>query len=75
MAREFTSLISLSTSRLLRSFVFTILAITSPFFLTQEGLGAFEIGLVIALSGGISTVFVYYFPRLGMSVRGILLLA
>ncbi len=64
----------LSTSRFLRSFVFTILAVSSPFFLKSLGMNPLYTGLILALSGVSSTAFVYVFPGLKISMRKILLI-
>ncbi len=64
----------LSTSRFLRSFVFTILAVSSPFFLKSLGMNPLYSGLILALSGVSSTAFVYVFPGLKISMRKILLI-
>ena len=53
--------------------VFTLLAISSPFFLVHEGLSVLQIGIVIAISGVSSTAFVYVFPRLNIHIRWILI--
>ena len=64
----------LSISRFLRSFVFTILAVSSPFFLKSLGMNPLYSGLILALSGVSSTAFVYVFPGLKISMRKILLI-
>ncbi len=58
----------LSISRGLRSLVLTMLAISSPFFLDQEGLGYIEIGLVLLFSSAVSVAFIYLIPRLKIRV-------
>ena len=68
-----SSVLPVSISRLLRSFVFTLLAISAPFFLIHEGYSALQIGIVIAISGVSSTIFVYVFPRINIPIRWILI--
>ena len=68
-----SSVLPVSISRLLRSFVFTLLAISAPFFLIHEGYSALQIGIVIAISGISSTIFVYVFPRINIPIRWILI--
>lgn len=54
----------LSTTRTLRSSVFTLLSIAAPFYLDALNLNYIEIGLILLLSAISSTVFIYIIPRL-----------
>ena len=66
MVRE-SYLLSLNAS--IRSFVFTILAILSPFYLLKLGLNAIEIGLLILAFAAVTMVFVYLFSFLKMPLK------
>jgi len=66
MVRE-SYLLSLNAS--IRSFVFTILAILSPFYLLKLGLNAIEIGLLILAFAAVTMVFVYMFSFLKMPLK------
>ncbi len=54
----------LSVSRGLRSLVLTMLALSSPYFLSSEGLGYIQIGLVLLFSSAVSVAFIYLIPRI-----------
>ncbi|MCW6169209.1 MAG: MFS transporter [Thermoplasmatales archaeon] len=66
MARE-SYLLSLNAS--IRSFIFTILAILSPFYLLELGLNAIEIGLLILAFAAVTMVFVYLFSFLKIPLK------
>jgi MFS-type transporter involved in bile tolerance (Atg22 family) len=59
--------ILISSSRTLRSSVFTLLSISAPFYLDSLRLNYIEIGLILLLSAVTSTVFIYLIPRLKMT--------
>ena len=71
--RTFSGL-ALSSARALRSFVFTTMAIIAPYFLGYVGLNYIGVGLIIALSGVVSTIFVYVIPRLNIPTKSKLLM-
>jgi len=54
----------LSLNRTTRTFVFSILALTAPYYLSGIGISAIYIALLIMVSGISSTIFVYGFSRL-----------
>ncbi len=66
-----TDALLLSLSRSMRSFVFTLLSFSSPFFLLSEGIGYFQVGIVILLSSISSAVLIYTLPviRVGISFK------
>lgn len=66
--------IFLSFSKFIRSFVLTMIAIITPYYLFDLGYGALIIGIVIALAVVLSTLFVYVFAYLKMPIRWRLLL-
>lgn len=59
----------LSASRSFRSFTFTVLAISAPYFLGSLGIGYLYTGIIVAFSGLTSTVFVYLIPKLRVSLK------
>jgi MFS family permease len=63
-----TDALMLSLSRSLRSFVFTLLAFSSPFFLISQGIGYFQIGIVLLLSSISSAALIYTLPVIRVSV-------
>ena len=52
----------LSVSKSIRSFIFTTLAVSSPFYLSSLGYNSIEIGIALFVSMVSSTLFVYLFP-------------
>ncbi|AKA47980.1 multidrug transporter [uncultured archaeon] len=64
----------LSFSKFVRSFVLTMIAVITPFYLSGLGLSALGIGAVIVLAVVISTVFVYTFAYLKVNLRNRMLL-
>ncbi len=64
----------LSFSKFLRSFVLTMIAVITPYYLSSLGLKALEIGAVIVAAVIISTLFVYAFAFLKAKLRYRLLL-
>ncbi len=56
----------LSVSKALRSFIFTTLAISSPFYLSSLGYNSVEIGVALFVSMASSSLIVYAFPRLNI---------
>ena len=59
----------LSLNRTVRAFIFSILALTAPYYLSGMGISPVYIALVIMVSGISSTAFVYGFSRLAMGER------
>ena len=59
----------LSLSKSLRSFIFTTLAVSSPFYLSSLGYNTIEVGIALFVSMVSSTIFVYAFPHLRMNNR------
>lgn len=66
--------VMLSFSKFLRSFVLTMIAVVTPYYLSGLGIGALEIGAVIVAAVVISTVFVYAFAFIRSRLRYRLLL-
>lgn len=66
--------VMLSFSKFLRSFVLTMIAVVTPFYLSGLGLSALYIGVVIVVAVVISTLFVYAFAFLKTRLRFRLLL-
>lgn len=69
-----TDAILLSLAKSARSFTFTSLAITIPYFLSNLNLSPFQIGIVILLSLAISTAFLYIYTVLRIMAKEKLLL-
>lgn len=65
----------LSISKSLRSFIFTTLAVSSPFYLSSLGYNSIEVGIALFVSMASSTIFVYAFPhiRIGNRSRALVL--
>ena len=59
----------LSVSKSLRSFIFTTLAVSSPFYLSSLGYNSIEIGIALFVSMVSSTLFVYLFPAIKIRNR------
>ena len=59
----------LSLNRTVRAFIFSILALTAPYYLSGMGISPVYIALVIMVSGISSTAFVYGFSRLAIGER------
>ncbi|WP_393971291.1 MFS transporter [Oxyplasma meridianum] len=59
----------LSASKSLRSFIFTTLAVSSPFYLLSLGYNSIEIGIALFVSMVSSTMFVYLFPAIKIKNR------
>ncbi len=66
--------LALSTTKFSRSFVLSMLAILTPYYLSGLGLSVVQIGIVIVLAVGVSTAFVYAFAYVRASLRLRLLL-
>ena len=68
--------ILLSFTKSIRSFIFTSLAITIPYFLASFDFSSLEIGIVILVSLAISTIFLYVYTAVRiMAKRKLLLMA
>ena len=66
----------LSFTKSIRSFIFTTLAITIPYFLSSFDFSSIDIGIVILVSLAISTLFLYVYTALRiMAKRKLLLMA
>ncbi len=66
----------LSFTKSIRSFIFTTLAITIPYFLASFDFSSIDIGIVILVSLAISTLFLYLYTALRiMAKRKLLLMA
>jgi MFS family permease len=59
----------LSLNRTVRAFIFSILALTAPYYLSGMEISPVYIALVIMVSGISSTAFVYGFSRLAIGER------
>ncbi len=59
----------LSLNRTVRAFIFSILALTAPYYLSGMEISPVYIALVIMVSGISSTAFVYWFSRLAIGER------
>ncbi len=59
----------ISISRCFRSFIFTYIALISPFFLSSVGLGTFDIAIVLFLSILVATLFSLFIPRSHVNIR------
>ncbi|MCL5730853.1 MAG: MFS transporter [Candidatus Thermoplasmatota archaeon] len=59
----------ISFSRALRSFILTILAFSSPYFLVSHGLNYIEVGVILLFSAAFSTIFIYAIPSFRLPVR------
>lgn len=59
----------ISISRCFRTFIFTYIALISPFFLSSVGLDTFDIAIVLFLSILVATLFSLFIPRLRVSIR------
>lgn len=66
--------VMLSFSKFVRSFVLTMIAVITPYYLSGFGLSAFEIGAVIVLAVVISTVFVFSFAYLRFNLKNRMLI-
>lgn len=64
----------LSFSKFIRSFILTMIAVVTPFYLSGLGLSSLRIGLVIVFAVVVSTVFVYSFAYMKLQIRYRLLL-
>ena len=59
----------LSATKSVRSFIFTMIAIVAPFYLLDLGLSELDVGIIIVVSVGISTTFVYAFSYLKIRLK------
>ena len=66
MARD---VLLISISRCVRTFIFTYIALISPYFLSSIGLGVTEIALVIFASVFVATLYTLLLPRIPKSIR------
>ncbi|MHB8361321.1 MAG: MFS transporter [Thermoplasmataceae archaeon] len=66
--------ILLSIAKATRSFIFTSMAITIPYFLSDLNFNAFEIGIIVLISLAISTAFLYIYTALRMIAKEKLIL-
>ena len=66
--------ILLSVAKAIRSFVFSALAVTIPFYIFFLGYNALTASIIILVSLGISTLFLYLFTALSMQIRKKLIL-
>jgi Major Facilitator Superfamily. len=57
----------ISVSKGLRSFIFTTLAISSPFYLSSLGYNSIQVGIALFVSMASSSIIVYVFPRLNIN--------
>lgn len=64
----------LSLAKGIRSFVFTTLAIATPFYLSGLGFTSLEIAAIVLLSLGVSTLFLYIYTAMHMIIKRKLLL-
>lgn len=64
----------ISVNRTSRTFIFSILALTAPYYLSDLGISPIYVAILIMISGISSTVFVYGFSRLAIPDRPKLLL-
>ncbi len=64
----------LSLAKGIRSFIFSTLAIAAPFYLSYLGYTSLEIAVIVLVSLGISTVFLYLYTALHMKIKKKLLL-
>lgn len=64
----------LSLAKGIRSFIFTTLAIATPFYLGYLGYTSLEIAVIVLISLGISTLFLYLYTALHMKIKKKLLL-
>lgn len=67
--------VMLSFSKFIRSFILTMIAVVTPYYLSGLGLSSLKIGLVIVLAVVVSTIFVYImaYARLPIKTRLILM--
>jgi hypothetical protein len=59
----------LSVTKSIRSFIFTSLSISIPFFLLSLGLDTIQISLVLLLAIGISTFFIFFYTSLRIKIK------
>jgi MFS family permease len=59
----------LSVTKSIRSFIFTSLSISIPFFLLSLGLDAIQVSLVLLLAIGISTFFIFFYTILRIPIK------
>lgn len=64
----------LSLAKAIRSFIFSSLAISVPFYISYLGYNALETSVIVLASLGISTLFLYIFTAARMRIRTKLLL-
>lgn len=64
----------LSTAKGLRSFIFTSLAVSVPFYLSYLGFDALVTSVIVLVSIAVSTLFLYLYTALEMRVRNKLIL-
>lgn len=64
----------LSVAKAIRSFIFTSLAVATPFYISYLGYNALVTSILILVSLGLSTLFLYIYTALHMQIRKKLIL-
>lgn len=64
----------LSFAKAIRSFIFTSLAVAAPFYISYLGYGALVTSVIVLVSLGLSTLFLYVFTALRLQIRKKLIL-
>lgn len=64
----------LSVAKAIRSFIFTSLAVAAPFYISYLGYSGLVTSIIVLVSLGLSTLFLYTFTALRMQIRKKLLL-
>lgn len=64
----------LSLAKAVRSFIFSTLAISVPFYIAHLGYGAFDTSIIVLASLGVSTLFLYLFTAAKMRIKSKLIL-